>query len=96
MLTIRNYHRLCDKPVGGDGWKVLFCGEQTSFYEIKLVCTGKKSVTIFLGRKAERTNSGSMAYMFRDWNYEPTNRGVTSDWIKEMDNLLKALSVFVC
>lgn len=49
-----------------------------------------------MGRKAERTNSGSMAYMFRDWNYEPTNRGVTSDWIKEMDNLLKALSVFVC
>jgi hypothetical protein len=94
MLTIKNYHKLCNKPVGGDGWHILFCGEQTSFYEIKMVCTGKKSVTIFLGRKPEVTNSGSMAYMFRDWNYEPTNRGVTSDWIRDMDNLLKALRVF--
>ena len=96
MLTIKNYHKLCNKPVGGDGWYILFCGEQTSFYEIKIVCTGKKSVTIFLGRKPEVTNSGRTAYMFRDWNYEPTNRGVTSDWIREMNNLLKALSVFVC
>ena len=94
MLTIRNYHKLCNKPVGGDGWKVLFSAEQTSFYEIKLVCTGKKSVTIFLGRKPERTNSGTMAYMFRDWKGEPTNRGVTPDWITDMDNLLTALEPF--
>jgi len=94
MLRIRNYHKLCDKLVGKDGWKVLFCAEGDNHYEIKLVCTGKKSVTIFLGRKAERTDAGTMAYMFSDWNYEPTNRGVTWDWISDMDNLLTALEGF--
>jgi hypothetical protein len=94
MLTIKNYHKLCNKPVGGDGWKVLFSAQGDNHYEIKLVCTGKTSVTIFLGRKPEVTNSGTMAYMFRDWKGEPTNRGVTSDWIADMDNLLHALEVF--
>jgi hypothetical protein len=94
MLRIRNYHRLCDKPVGGDGWKVLFCAEQTSFYEIKMVCTGKTSVTIFLERNAERANNSRMAYMFRNWNWNETEIGVTPDWIADMDNLLTALEPF--
>ena len=93
MLTIRNYHRLCDKPVGGDGWKVLFSAQADNHYEIKLVCVGKTSVTIFLERKAQRINGGR-AYMFRNWKGEPTNRGVTPDWISDMDNLLHALEVF--
>jgi hypothetical protein len=93
MLTIRNYHKLCNKPVGGDGWKVLFSAQADNHYEIKLVCTGKTSVTIFLERKAQRMNGGR-AYMFRNWKGEPTNRGVTSDWIADMDNLLHALEAF--
>jgi hypothetical protein len=94
MLTIRNYHRLCDKPIGGDGWKVLFCAEGDNHYEIKLVCVGKTSVTIFLERNAERANNGRVAYMFRNWNGELTEMGVTSDWIADMDNLLTALEPF--
>jgi hypothetical protein len=94
MLTIRNYHRLCDKPIGGDGWKVLFCAEGDNHYEIKLVCVGKTSVTVLLERKAERANNGRVAYMFRNWNGELTEMGVTSDWISDMDNLLHALEPF--
>ena len=94
MLTIRNYHKLCNKPVGGDGWYILFCGEQTSCYEIKLVCTGKTSVTIFLERNAERANDGRIAYMFRDRDGEGDSVGVTADWISDMDNLLTALEPF--
>ena len=93
MLTIKNYHKLCNKPVGGDGWKVLFSAQADNHYEIKLVCTGKTSVTIFLEREAQRVNGGR-AYMFRDWKGEPTNRGVTPDWIADMDNLLTALEPF--
>jgi len=94
MLTIRNYHKLCDKPVGGDGWKVLFSAQGDNHYEIKLVCVGKTSVTIFLERNAERANNSRMAYMFRNWNGELTEMGVTSDWIADMDNLLTALEPF--
>jgi hypothetical protein len=94
MLTIRNYHKLCNKPVGGDGWKVLFSAQGDNHYEIKLVCVGKTSVTIFLERNAERANNGRVAYMFRNWNGELTEMGVTSDWISDMDNLLHALEPF--
>jgi hypothetical protein len=94
MLTIKNYHKLCNKPVGGDGWKVLFSAEGDNHYEIKLVCTGKTSVTIFLERNAERANNGRMAYMFKDANGELTDMGVTSDWISDMDNLLESLEPF--
>jgi len=94
MLTIRNYHRLCDKPIGGDGWKVLFCAEGDNHYEIKLVCVGKTSVTIFLERNAERANDGRMAYMFKDRDGEGDSVGVTADWIADMDNMLKILDGF--
>jgi hypothetical protein len=94
MLTIKNYHKLCDKPIGRDGWKVLFSAEGDNHYEIKMVCTGKTSVTVFLGRNAERANNGRMAYMFRDVNGELTDMGVTSDWISNMDNLLESLEAF--
>jgi hypothetical protein len=94
MLTIRNYHKLCDKLVGKDGWKVLFATERDNHYEIKLVCVGKTSVTICLERNAERANNNRMAYMFRNWNGELTEMGVTSDWISDMDNLLTALEPF--
>ena len=94
MLTIRNYHKLCDKPVGKDGWKVLFSAQGDNHYEIKMVCVGKTSVTIFLERNAERANNSRMAYMFRNWNGELTEMGVTSDWIADMDNLLHALEAF--
>jgi hypothetical protein len=94
MLTIKNYHKLCNKPVGGDGWKVLFSAQGDNHYEIKLVCVGKTSVTIFLERNAERANNSRMAYMFRNWNGELTEMGVTSDWISDMDNLLTALEPF--
>jgi hypothetical protein len=94
MLTIRNYHKLCDKPIDNNGWKVLFCAEGDNHYEIKLVCVGKTSVTIFLERNAERANNSRMAYMFRNWNGELTEMGVTSDWISDMDNLLHALEAF--
>jgi hypothetical protein len=94
MLTIRNYHKLCDKPVGKAGWKVLFSAQGDNHYEIKLVCMGKTSVTVFLERNAERANNGRIAYMFRNWNGELTEMGVTSDWISDMDNLLHALEPF--
>jgi hypothetical protein len=55
---------------------------------------GKTSVTVFLERNAERANNGRMAYMFRNWNGELTEMGVTSDWIADMDNLLTALEPF--
>ena len=96
MLTIKNYHKLCNKPVGGNGWHILFCGEYHNRYEIKMVCTGKTSVTIFLGREKENMGSGRMAYAFRNWDGELTQYGVTSDWISDMDNMLRALNRFIC
>ena len=93
MLRIRNYHKLCNKPVGKDGWKVLFSAEADNHYEIKLVCVGKTSVTIFLEREAQRVNGGRV-YMFRNWIWNETEIGVTPDWIADMDNLLIALEPF--
>jgi hypothetical protein len=94
MLTIRNYHKLCYKPIGKDGWKVLFSAEADNHYEIKLVCVGKTSVTIFLERNAERANDGRIAYMFKDRDGEGDSVGVTADWIADMDNMLKILDGF--
>jgi hypothetical protein len=96
MLTIKNYHKLCDKPIGRDGWKVLFSAEGDNHYEIKMVCTGKTSVTIYLERNPTKTSNGRVAYMFRNWNGEVTQFGITPDWILDMGNMLKALNRFVC
>jgi hypothetical protein len=96
MLTIKNYHKLCDKPIGRDGWKVLFSAEGDNHYEIKMVCTGKTSVTIYLERIPQLTNGGKVAYMFRNADGELTQYGVTPDWISDMNNLLKALHRFTC
>jgi hypothetical protein len=96
MLTIKNYHKLCDKPIGRDGWKVLFSAEGDNHYEIKLVCTGKTSVTIYLERKPTKTSNGRVAYMFRNGDGELTQFGVTPDWILDMGNMLKALDRFTC
>jgi hypothetical protein len=95
MLTIKNYHRLCDKPVGKDGWKVLFCSQSDSWYEIKMVSTGKTSVSVYLERTPQLTG-GRVAYMFRNEDGELTQYGVTPDWISDMDNMLKALDRFTC
>ena len=94
MLTIKNYHRLCDKPIGSDGWKVLFCAENDKLYEIKLVCDGKTSVKVYLERKSTKTDSGVAAYMFRNGDGVLTQYGVTPDWISDMDNMLNVLDSF--
>jgi hypothetical protein len=38
--------------------------------------------------------NGGRAYMFRNWNWNETEIGVTPDWIADMDNLLHALEPF--
>ena len=94
MLTIKNFHKLCDKPVGRDGWKVLYCAESDKWYEIKMVSTGKTSVSVYLERTPQLTNGGRVAYMFRNGDGELTQFGVTPDWILNMGNMLKALDRF--
>jgi hypothetical protein len=94
MLTIKNYHRLCDKPIGTNGWKVLFCAEGDNHYEIKLVCVGKISVTMCLERKAARIKNGENVYLFKRWDGTLTSVGITPSWIKDMSNLLKTLDNF--
>jgi len=94
MLTIKNYHRLCDKPIGTNGWKVLYCGEGDNHYEIKLVCVGKISVTMCLERKPARIKNGENVYLFKRWDGTLTRVGITPSWIKDMGNLLKTLDNF--
>ena len=96
MLTIKNYYKLCGKPLGRDGWEVAFCSEQSKSYEIKLEHPQLSSIKVYLERKPTKTSNDRVAYMFRDVNGELTSRGVTLDWISNMDNLLKALNSFTC
>ena len=96
MLTIKNHYKLCGKPIGMDGWKVDFCSEQSTSYQIKLEHPHLSSVKVYLMREASKMSNGRVAYMFRNWDGELTSRGVTLDWISNMDNLLKALNSFTC
>ena len=96
MLTIKNYYKLCGKPIGRDGWEVLFCREGGKWYEIKLEHQHLSSIKVYLERESTKTSNGRVAYMFRNGDGELTSRGVTLDWISNMNNLLKVLASFTC
>ena len=94
MLTIKNHYKLCGKPIGMDGWKVDFCSEQSTSYQIKLEHPQLSSIKVYLERTPQLTNDGKVAYMFRDADGELTQYGVTPDWISNMGNMLRALDRF--
>ena len=96
MLTIKNFYKLCGKPLGRDGWEVAFCREADNWYEIKLEHPHLSSIKVYLERKPTKTSNGRVAYMFRNADGELTQFGVTPDWILNMGNMLKALDRFVC
>ena len=96
MLTIKNFYKLCGKPIGRDGWEVAFCSEQSKSYQIKLEHPHLSSITVYLEREPTKTSNDRVAYMFRDADGELTQFGVTPDWVSDMNNMLRALDRFTC
>ena len=94
MLTLQNYSKLCAKPVGKLGWEVGFCNEQPDYYEIKLEHEHLSSVYVRLQRKKTQM-SGREVYRFTDIHGTATRLGVTGDYIKDINNLLKSLQHFI-
>jgi len=94
MLTLQNYYKLCNKPVGKLGWKVCYCNEQPDYYEINLEHTRLPSVDVRLQRNKTEM-SGRKVYRFTDIYGTATNLGITGDYIKDMNNLLKSLEHFI-
>lgn len=96
MLTLVNHYRLCGRPVGNDGWTVLYSSELTNLYEIKLEHEHLSSVKVYLQRQLQETWKGESAYYFKDKDNKPTGVCVTSEWLKDINNLLKTLERFTC
>lgn len=98
MLKIENYYKLCNKPVGDNGWKVLFCDERPEWYEIHLEHKQHQlaqPVTIKLSRVSSLSPGGLTIYRFMDERGEYLRRAVTANWISNMDNMLSTLKRFV-
>jgi hypothetical protein len=94
MLRIRNYHKLCQKPVGVKGWCVDFCGERNVEYEIKLEHDHLSSIKVYLQREPARVKNGENVYLFKRGDGTLTSIGITPSWIKDINNLLKTLDNF--
>ena len=94
MLTIRNYHKLCNQHIGMSGWKVEYCGESSYSYEIKISSLNTHhSRKLELSRELTPVGNGKMAYTFYENGYA-SHRRVTPDYIQNMDGMLKALKSF--
>ena len=91
MLTIQNYFKLCQKPVGTRGWMIAFADETKDYYEIKIVHSVHPSMKVRLQRN-KTIMSGRKVYRFTDSNGTATTQGVTTDYIGDINNFLKALS----
>jgi hypothetical protein len=94
MLTIQNYYKLCQKPVGVKGWKIDFCGQRNVEYEIKLEHDNLLPVKVYLQREPARVKNGENVYLFKREDGTLTSIGITTSWIKDMNNLLKILDNF--
>jgi len=94
MLTIQNYYKLCDKPIGRDGWYILFCGERPEHYEIKLEHAHLSSIKVYLQRQKSLHIGGKSVYRICDENFKATIQSVTADYIVDINNLLKTLEKF--
>jgi hypothetical protein len=94
MLTLQNYFKLCTKPVGKLGWEIGFCNEQKDYYEIKLEHKHLSSVYVRLQRNKTQMG-GREVYRFTDIHGTATQQGVTLNYIKDINNLLKSLEHFI-
>ena len=94
MLTIKHYYKLCQKPVGKNGWMVNFCDETDKHYEIKLEHDYHLSTKVYLQRKPSKVKDSENIYMFKRKDGTLTHVGVTASWIKDINNLLKSLTSF--
>jgi hypothetical protein len=94
MLTIQNYYKLCQKPVGVKGWKIDFCGQRNVEYEIKLEHDNLLPIKVYLQREPARVKNGENVYMFKREDGTLTSIGITPSWIKDINNLLKSLDNF--
>jgi hypothetical protein len=94
MLKLQNHYKLCNKPVGVNGWRVDFCGERTQHYEIKLEHDHLSSIKVYLQRQKSLHIGGRSVYRFYDENFKATIQSVTADYIVDINNLLKTLEKF--
>ncbi len=94
MLKIKNHYKLCQKPVGGKGWKVDFCSEESEHYTIKLEHDILSCVRVYLQRKPTKVKDGENIYFFKDKDGKLTRVGISAGWIKDMGNLLTTLDNF--
>ena len=77
------------------GWEVGFCNEQKDYYEIKLEHKQLSSVYVRLQRNKTQMG-GREVYRYTDSNGTATQQGVTLNYIKDINNLLKSLEHFIC
>ena len=94
MLTIKNHYRLSGLPVGKNGWEVCYSSEEKDSYEIKLEHDHLSPVKVYLQRKLGKSWGGEDVYYFVYKRNKPTGVCVTYDYIKDINNLLKALERF--
>lgn len=97
MLTIRNYFKLCGKPIGTDGFTIEYASELDDYYEIKLIHPNRFSVKMRLARNIEELcNGDGEAYYFSYPSGTKTHVCVTADYIEDINNMLTELENFIC
>ena len=93
MLTIRGYKKLNDVDVNFD-YHIRKVNETKGFYNFILV-NNKTGYTAVIGLRRESKESfkhnGEPTYDMI-WNGQETRVGVTSNWIADRDNMIKALN----
>lgn len=92
MLTIRGYKKLNDMDVNPN-YHIREVNETQNFYDFILV-NNETGYTAVIGLRRESTKGykhrGEPTYDMI-WNGQETPVGVTSNWIADKDNMIKAL-----
>jgi hypothetical protein len=93
LLTIQNYERLSwGTPIDDLEYYIREVNESPNFYDF--ICVNRTSgfsAVIGLGRHGEWNRFANGWGYSMLWNGQPTVVEVTSDWISDKDNMIKAL-----
>lgn len=100
MLTIKNYYKICQRKLDIDEWDVSFCSEEKSTFEYvfglrKQLFNGlTETKKVQLSRIPIKVKNAGDNFMFK-YDGISINVGVTADWIADIDNMIKVLTIIV-
>ena len=94
MLTIKNYYKACDKPVGDNGWRVWSVDEHDDTYEFVLYKFNDSRI-IHLERTLTQRMNGKWSYQFLREDGQATVASATADYLQDIPHLLNNLAWFV-